>query len=49
MKNWNQMTGQEQVEFYYNLRLLGKPFTEIDTKGKVWRGYTYEGTKYYER
>ncbi len=42
------MTPQEQVDFYYELRLLGKPFTEIDKRGKISTGYLYEGKKYYK-
>jgi hypothetical protein len=39
----------EEIMNYYNLRLLGKPFHEVNEKGKIVYGYYYEGKKYYEK
>lgn len=38
-----------EVMKFYQIRMLGKPFVEVDTKSRVWRGYVYEGVKYYEK
>ncbi len=41
------------VQLHYNIRLLGKPFTELDPRQELLpirliHGYEFEGVKYYE-
>jgi hypothetical protein len=38
----------DAVMKYYQIRMLGKPFSEMDTKGRVFHGYEFEGKKYYD-
>lgn len=38
-----------EVMKYYQIRMLGKPFVEVDKKSRVWHGFEFEGTKYYNR
>lgn len=38
-----------EVMKYYQIRMLGKPFTEIDKKNRVWHGFELEGVKYYDK
>lgn len=39
----------KDIQLYYNIRLLGKPFCEIHPPFKIRRGYEFEGIKYYQR
>jgi hypothetical protein len=37
-----------EIQKYYNITLLGQPFSEFNSDGKIVRGRIYEGIKYYE-
>jgi hypothetical protein len=44
----NQLPLPENIQKYFEITLLGKPFAFIDKNGKIVRGYEFEGNKYYE-
>lgn len=36
-----------EVQKYYLITLLGKPFSYMDVNMKIHRGYEFDGKKYY--